>query len=369
MFSFASSFIIGGDSLEEVLSGHFTIQKLIAFTPFNLFLNPGFAVGFFFLLSGYVLSYQYFKTPTFQLLRNNFLKRYFRLAIPVLASCILVWILHRFNLYDKGAIPETLANKNWLARLFPDNLNFLETIKYGLYDSFTGKSDYNAVLWTIYVEFTGSLLLFLFLFITHKIESKFFIFLFVIILQFIFGDNHYKAFSFGILICYLQFTSMAYKKFVSSSIVKVILVLLGLYLASFPYVSYDGTLQNTIYKHVLFFREKKYYELANVFGCSFLLIVFVNGNKLKSFFSAKTFSFLGKVSFSLYLIHLCLIPVVSARVYRFLYKYLFDYVSIPLTFIISLAFTLGLSYLFYKYIDAFAVKNTSRISKFIFRYK
>lgn len=315
-----------------------------------------------------MLSYQYFITPTLKLLRNNISKRYFRLAIPVLASCVLVWALHKGNLFSKEYIPITDSNRDWLARLFPDNLNFFETLKYGLYDSFAGKSDYNAVLWTMHTELLGSFLLFIFLLVTHKIERKTKLFLAIIFIQFIIGDTHYKAFSFGMFICYLQHNNHSYKRIVSLPVVKVGLVLLGLYLASFPYVSYDNSLQQTMYRFTLIFRTKNYYELANVFGCSFLLIVFVNSSKLKVFFTTKPFLFLGKISFGLYLLHLCLIPVVSSYTYNFLHRYFFDCASIPITFVVSLSCVVSVSYLFYKYIDAFAVRNASKISRFLFRY-
>lgn len=368
IFCFSSDYIIGGTSFEEIMSDKFTLYKLVAFTPLNLLLNSGFAVCFFFVLSGYVLSYPYFKNPNLDIVKNSLLKRYFRLAIPVLASCIIIWLLHRFHLFSKEYIPNTAINKDWLTRLFPDNLSFLEVVKYGLYDAFIGNVDYNTVLWTMNTELFGSFLLFVVLILTHKIKSKALLFLVIIFLQFKIGDTRFKAFSFGMLICYLQCNSNQFKKVVSLSYIKTLLVIVGLYLTSFPYVSYGGSLQKTMYRYTLFFQDKAYYKLAGIFGCTFLLLVLVNSTKLKTLFSTKPFLFLGKISFGLYLIHLCFIPVVSSQIYHLLYRYLYDYASIPITFAASFIFVIGTSYLFYKYIDVFAVKNASKISKFLFRY-
>ncbi len=90
LYCFAANFIVGGISKEQIISGKQTVYGIFASTPLNLLYNPGMAVDFFFILSGYVLSFTYFLKQDIVIVKQNILKRYVRLAIPVLALCLLL---------------------------------------------------------------------------------------------------------------------------------------------------------------------------------------------------------------------------------------------------------------------------------------
>jgi len=370
IYCFSPYFITGGVSIEQLLSGRTTIYSVFAFTPLNLLYNSGLAVDFFFVLSGYVLSFTYFLKQDLQIIQQNTIKRYFRLAIPVLALCLLVWICHRLNLIYRDPIPRNDFNSGWLQGLMPDYLSFLEVLRFSLLNVFGGDSRYCSVLWTMHIELVGSLLVFVVLLTTHKISSKrkkLTVFILFFIINVFWNDILYSSFILGMIICFLQINSKKYLAVAGSAYTKIFLLLTGLYLASFPFIK-DGTILNKTIYGIIFIKnianlQEHYYILASCL----LLMLILNSEKIKYFFSSKPFTFLGKISFGLYLIHLPLIFVISTRIYRFFYKYFFDAVNIPLTFVISLVCLFAFSWLFYRFIDYYAIKWASQIAKFFWK--
>jgi len=365
-YCLAPQFILGG-TYNEVISKNYTLLKTIAYTPLNLFYNGGMAVNFFFVLSAYVLSYNYFSNNKLNPIRKNLLKRYFRLAIPVLASCVFIYLLHICNLFYKSPFPVIDVNKNWLNGLFPDKFDFLELIKYALVNVFfDDNASYNSVLWTMSIELTGSILVFVSLLATHKLKSKARVFVAIILIEFAVKKYYSVAFSSGLLICYLQHNNIIFKNLTANNYFKVLMLLCGLYFTSFPLLSYQNGLTYTIYAPIDFMQEHGFHKLAHIFGCSALMVVFINSQKLKSIFSIKPIQFFGKVSFSFYLLHLCLLLVFASRIYELLFPYLINSINISITFIISLSCILTVSFLFYRYVDFYAIKYASKISNFFF---
>ncbi len=220
------------------------------------------------------------------------------------------------------------------------------------------------------IELIGSMLVFVALLITHKIidkRKKLFILVLLLLLNILRQDVLLGSFVLGMIICFLQLNSKRYLALVSLNYIKIIFIIAGIYLASFPFIQDAALLNTTIYGFIFTKQIANVHEYFYVTGCSLILITALNSSKLKRFFSSKPFSFLGKISFGLYPIHLPLIFVISSRVYEFFYKYFYDGISIPLTFVISFACLLGISWLFYRFIDFYAIKWASKFAKFFWR--
>ena len=88
-YLFCPDLVFGGNYEDFTNTGAFSFYKIIALTPINIFFNPGMAIHFFFLLSGYVQTQSYFLNPDVSFLQKSMLKRYFRLAIPVVSVLML----------------------------------------------------------------------------------------------------------------------------------------------------------------------------------------------------------------------------------------------------------------------------------------
>jgi len=366
LYCFAPVFIVGAETPALLVSGKLTIYRLFAFTPLNLIYNAGVAVDFFFIISGYVLSYSYFVKQDILIVQQNALKRYIRLAIPVLASCLLLWLFHVLGLIYRTPIPKTDMNANWLPGLIPDYLNFGHVLKYSLLDTFTGNSRYNPVLWTMQIELLGSMMVFFILLATHTIRNskKVWLFILFLLILSVAGSSLLKAFLCGTLICFLQTSSARFVKIFSITWVKLLALLIGIYFASFPMTGVHGALDGSIYRWIHFADNEKLFQFYYTTGCCLILLVVLNSRKVTRILSLKPAQFLGKVSFGLYLIHLPLIFVLSSRIYEALSKHMYDYAGIPLTFLLSLLYLFVISWFFYRFIDFYALKWASKFAKF-----
>ena len=93
-------------------------------------------------------------------------KRYPRLAIPALFSCLLTWLLFQSFQVD----PQNVGA--WLADYLTQSVSLKDAIYQGAIGSFLfAQSSVNWVLWTMQVELFGSLLLFLLILIFSRSDN------------------------------------------------------------------------------------------------------------------------------------------------------------------------------------------------------
>jgi len=156
----------------------------IAHRSMQFIVNGNLAVWTFWILSGLVLSRRHLHGLQVHFGPIRFLatasgKRYTRLAIPVLLSVILCWLLTHSGLMFNEALgqhyvgkhPDWTAYAAWLKDLTPPFETLTGAFKSALLDSFVAydrATTYNPVLWTIEKEFLGSLLLFAWLYIIRS---------------------------------------------------------------------------------------------------------------------------------------------------------------------------------------------------------
>jgi peptidoglycan/LPS O-acetylase OafA/YrhL len=150
----------------EALS-HFPGDYRIARTGWIFFYNPDYGVAIFFVLSGFVLAASVaHDPPAWPALA---LRRWIRLALPVLAISIILWIALHLGAFRGVPAAAAQAKSAWLAATFapPTYLVPLWTqILDGLFTYFrinqsaglTGQL--NTALWTMPIEMQGSLILF-----------------------------------------------------------------------------------------------------------------------------------------------------------------------------------------------------------------
>jgi peptidoglycan/LPS O-acetylase OafA/YrhL len=126
-------------------------------------LDGNLAVAVFFVLSGDALSLCYTRLNGPGIEPKMIVKRYFRLAGPIVFSCIVVYLLMKLGLtYNKSAAPIVHAG-DWLGGFLSFSPSFLHAMKTGLIGVFAGGfSDlsYNPFMWPMAPELAGSLLVF-----------------------------------------------------------------------------------------------------------------------------------------------------------------------------------------------------------------
>ena len=125
--------------------------------PLGFLYSGDAAVFVFFVLSGYVLSYAILKKPEqFQSrLKSMMVKRYPRLMIPALTSCLIIWAT--LSIIDIDSRHVGL----WLQAFAQQDFSFKTALYEGTIGAFLfSDSNINWVLWTMTIELMGSFVLF-----------------------------------------------------------------------------------------------------------------------------------------------------------------------------------------------------------------
>ncbi len=126
------------------------------FYPF--FFDGQLAVSVFFVLSGYVLSVGFLERGNPGILTALAVRRYPRLTIPILASCLLAYVLIKIGAMHHVEAGRISGN-NWLLSFYDFPVSLYSVLKYSTYDVYIAPdvNSYNIVLWTMRHELFGSM--------------------------------------------------------------------------------------------------------------------------------------------------------------------------------------------------------------------
>jgi peptidoglycan/LPS O-acetylase OafA/YrhL len=351
---------------------HNSLELDISRSPVNLLFNGSFAVFIFFVLSGYVLSIKFTKeNSNYEILYSSAVRRYFRLAIPSAVSLVIAYILMKSNLLFYKDITET--TNGFLNNHFSVQPSFVEFISqfFGSYFvSFYKEKSLNPVLWTMHYELLGSFLIFILMALFSKVKNRLTVYLsyLFIMLLLISPFPYFVAFILGLLISDVQ--NSKYKNLLggiqSNKFSTYFLLFLGLLLGSYPYVDTKGSIYQFI--DVVF----SYIPLSPsivcpLFGSLLVLVSFLRSNLLQTIFSKNFFVFLGKISFSLYLLHFILLSSFSSWLFSQVYgNYSYNF-SCLIVFVVTMVLLLLISYLMYRTVDKSSILISSKIYKVVFK--
>ncbi|MBF0175324.1 MAG: acyltransferase [Magnetococcales bacterium] len=330
------------------------IDLFLAKSPLYVLTNGTFAVFVFFVLSGFVLSVKFFEEKSRIYVVSSMLRRYFRLAIPVFASSLIIVICIRFNLFHENEMVKIGLLKTEQQR-YIFQFYFHDIFQESLIRVFTERSALlNLVLWTMQYELVGSYIVFLFiiLFGTSRLRfAMYFIFLafagktgyYVI---------YYKCFIFGVVLADIYTNFPAIKrlnKIFSLEIMFIFTALSGLALGSMPmYIEEPSAYQKSL-QYVM--RGVNFDGVYALGSCLVVLGVLFSKN-LERIFSSKVSLFLGRVSFSIYLLHISIIFTFGYYLFSILEanKVLHDFAFV-IYFVLTTFFAITVSHYFEKFID------------------
>jgi peptidoglycan/LPS O-acetylase OafA/YrhL len=351
------------------MSGLTALSRLSR-TPVNLLTAGNFAVCVFFVLSGYVMAQMMSRTgESFPAVS---VRRYLRLALPALASCLISAALLRAHLYFNQSVAP-LTGSTWLKQWFDFPGSLREALKEGALSIFRlPTSVYNSNLWTMYTELWASILIFA-LFLLARTRTMRFVMLLIMLAYF--RDQYaFVCFTCGAIWHQLHTYSEAQESLEGNRVVKLIrmsrgaavstiMVALGFFLGSYPDFapfSPGGRLYAWLPHPTVTFA---YWYHA--FGA--MLVVYFLGTSLgfRRLFSSRPMLFLGRISFSLYLIHLPLICSFGCWWFAVLQP-LGSYNGMAtLTVVTLIPAGIVTAMLFYKLVDLPALELSRRTSRLI----
>lgn len=328
----------------------------IIMSVFEFFLDGNLAVWIFWFLSAYVISIKFFikKEASVFFLLPAILKRYVRLMIPVLVSVLLSWLLMALGLiYSQqlvGKIPSN--NTEWIGQFYLFHADFLKALISALYFTFfnfKGIDTYNYNLWTIQNEFLGSIFIFSLFSMVGKRSGRWSIYFMILLLLAYFHFSYLSLFLIGYALCDYDFFNGS-NRLVQSLKKTENFVFRNRLLSFFAASIGIFLLRDFILKCNLHFN---YQMLLSIIVVYFVLRI----NYFIVLFSTQFFVWLGKISFSLYLLHL---PLLCSFTSFFCVNF-FSFKWRIVIALLSVMFAFLLAYIFEKYVDRFAV----RVSKMI----
>lgn len=136
------------------------LDALISAPLLSVFWNGNFAVCVFFVLSGYVLTKAFVETGSTSSLKLRAARRYFRLGIPILGSVLLAYIVLATGIKRSDQLA-AVTHSAWLKQFWNFTPQLSDMLKEGSYRAILfGQSKLVPILWTMRVEFIGSMIVF-----------------------------------------------------------------------------------------------------------------------------------------------------------------------------------------------------------------
>ncbi len=330
------------------------IELAISGTPLNLLYNGDFSVAIFFVLSGFVLTYKFHRdrsAPT--LLIPLAVKRYVRLLVPVFFSITLAFALLKLSLMFNNRVGTLSKSADWLGTYW----QFVPDLRTMLHESFVGvffgrKSIYNSVLWTMTYEFYGSLLVYAFVALFRNNSRRWIAY--AVLLTAI-HRTYYLAFLLGVLLSDWYCEDGNFLKKIGNRWIFAAILLLGLFAGSYPTSRpVDGTVYSWLH---LIARPR----IWHIFGAFLVMTAVLHMRSLQELLSKKHFVFLGKISFSLYIVHFLIIGSLSSWLMLTLASRFSYHAASAMTFAVSLPVIMAVSYVTYRLVDTGGIRLSQAV--------
>lgn len=320
-------------------------------SPFAFWYSGTAAVFVFFVLSAYVLSFAIYKHQAHVIdkLKDMVYKRYPRLMIPVLCSCILTWLI--FNSFQV----DSQYTQAWLAEYLAQDIQLGQALYEGSIGSFFfGQSSVNWVLWTMQIEFFGSFLLFFLIYIGQKNQLLFHLFSIALLIgsYLIWGEGMLLGLSCFVIGLYIY----RYGQRLSLALA-LMMAIVALYLA--------GVHQSSAsYQWLVAILGDKTYDYANFIAGILLVYSVVMSVELSGWLDQKILVLLGKWSFSIYLLHLPLLYLFGVPFLNQLMNWQVDYAyTLVLSLVVYLSVLFGCAAVFSQYIDQYAIRVSRKLAQ------
>ena len=339
------------EDILEVLKIYLPVPILptLIYSFVSIFLDGTLAVYIFWFMSAYVISIKLVKDNGRGYLYRSFIKRYFRLAIPVLGSVLFAYFLLKMDWMYNNEVAKILGSgyeNGWLGSFYDFDANIFIALKTAVWSTFFTEAviTYNASLWTMKPELHGSLFVFLLFGLCGTKQYRYGFYAVISIIIFLSNEYWLLSFILGFWLSYIEHTESKYSLFLNK-------------IARFPVL-------NLFFLCVVIFLRTQYNYLVffNVFTSAAIVLLIIKTTILQEFFNLAFFVWLGKISFSLYLLHL---PIIcSLTCFLYLNLSFETNITILISIFITILSSFILSNIYTNYVDKFAIKFSHWIGIF-----
>ncbi|MGJ4947761.1 acyltransferase family protein [Bradyrhizobium sp. HKCCYLS20291] len=288
---------------------HFAAETWLGVSLVSWIWKGSFAVCIFFVLSGYVLAG--FSEATTLSLTAQTVRRYLRLAMPMLMTSTIAWAIMAAGLMSNVAAARIVTHSEWLAMWYQGfEPSFWSMVREALYDAFrNGRADYNSNLWTMRIELIGSVTIFLAYVCFRNVTVRIAATVLYLALNY---DSYYALFAVGVLFHEFEaWVGATLVRLVPSSHVREILTgmvfLVGLYFGA-----YSHTPEGIVPAWHSFFPRSLPTTASHMIGAVLVVGALLYNKRLQSWLGGAFGQYLGRLSFVLYLVHIPIICSVAA---------------------------------------------------------
>ncbi len=355
------NFVIGYINKLEI----YKVFKVFLINSINLSFDGRLSVWIFWVLSAYVISIIFFKPNENynKILIEYVTKRYFRLCIPVLCSVIFAYLILKLGLmynHQVGSVLGAASGEDRLNPLYSFEPNIYSAIYSAVYETFFNyqyNSSYNRVLWTIQNEFLGSLFIFSIFGIVRHNSRRYILYLLILIVLIKLNIIWLCAFVMGYILCDYEFSTFSSKIIAS-------LKLSELWLFKFKTYSFILSVAIIIFSGDIVAFVSSSLDIQYLLMSLFIVYICLRNSVFQNLLSLKIPIWLGKISFSMYLLHL---PIICSLTSFLLLSNASFTGKISAT-VITIAFVLIVSFFFNKYIDKNAIIYANKIGAYFKKY-
>ena len=355
---FSAAFIPGmmnriyPETFSQVLPGG--LFDLVILSPIcSIYYNGWLAVAVFFVLSGYVLTLPHFNGGPPGILKQRMAGRFLRLNIPIFGAIFISYAFYAAHLYFNHQASKISGSITWLDQPFSEGLTFGQALKAAFYRAvLAGDNRFDNPLWTVSIEFFGSIQLLLFYIWKPKAWSATLTFLAVSLVLYLNKET-------GIFVA-AMFLGAVLNVWKFRGRWLLFIFVLGYYFGGYQHgsVFYDFLPTPEIYGGELAARSRLY----NTLGEILLTAAIVNGFAARLFQSAFA-QFLGRISYPLYLLHFIILFSLACALYIRLPT---GPASLLMVFVAYLGTTFVASYYFARYVDSAAIRISHTISNYLY---
>lgn len=284
------------------------IKQAWTYSPLHIVWDGFAAVSLFYVLSGFVLSLKYFREtnqPNLAGFRlpDYLTSRVFRIWPPYLFVFVISYILRRWvGYYDGPGIPHV---NSWLFDTWGSSIPFSQLMR----EAFLVQANDYALVpqgWTLPIELFISFLVPVGILLAAR--STGWLALFTLILVGPLGASYYILhFAIGILLA--KYHAVIRSWLEPRRAWKIVVLLLGLFLYTFRY---------TVPVYLGWNLKAATPWIATGLGAALLLIVVIASERVRSLLSFRFLRFIGRVSYSVYLLHFLVIIVLITRIFHLL---------------------------------------------------
>lgn len=336
--------------------------------PFStVFFNGGFQVSLFFALSGFVLTQKIVQSGDASGVSAGVLRRYPRLIFPAAVSVLFAWCLLELGMMHTDLSP-FIGGSGWVVGAYATPVSFLEAAFQGFVSApLYGVASLNDPLWTIRVEFIGSLLLFLSYSFFGKSRPFLVALLFCIFAAAITGPSLYIIYYMTLLVGSFMNYAVARRRMAPAWTAG--LAILGMLLGAADYspafLAYQGVLSGIGFST---YAAKAFTQAIGACLVVFALVM-SPASMAAGVLGNRFFAWLGRISFSVYLVHWPIVCSIGFMVVFVAEKYLgwtFGH-ALALSAFCVLSAVLVVAELFTRFVDAPSMKLGIAFSDAILR--